>query len=92
MLPLGFLADYLAFKLCNEWLPAGGFLASALMHYTRSPVVIPVLLFFALLCGFAPCALEYRYVVQSMRREDEIEGMLAAERAQYAAQFNSQEE
>jgi hypothetical protein len=92
MLPLGFLADYLAFKLCNEWLPAGGFLASALMHYTLSPVVIPVLLFFALLCGFAPCALEYRYVVQSMRREDELEGMLAAERAQYAAQFNSQEE
>ena len=85
MLPLGLLADYLAFKLCNEWLPAGGFLASALMHYELSAIVIPVLLFFALLCGFAPCLIEYVHVRRAMKKEDEIEGILAAERAEYAA-------
>jgi hypothetical protein len=83
MLPLGLLADYLAFKLCNEWLPAGGFLASALMHYSLSPLVIPVLLFFALLCGFAPCVIEYFHVRAAMREEDRLEGLLAQEREAY---------
>jgi hypothetical protein len=83
MLPLGLLADYAAFKLCNEWLPAGGFVRSALMHYAVSPLVIPVLLLFAVLCGFVPCALEYRRVREQMQREDRIQALLAQERAQY---------
>ena len=86
MLPLGLLVDYLAFKMCNEWLPAGGFVTSALMYYRISPLVIPIILFFALLCGFAPCAIEYYHVRRAMQEEDEIEGMLAAERASYVNQ------
>jgi hypothetical protein len=86
MLPLGLLVDYLAFKMCNEWLPAGGFVTSALMYYRISPLVIPIILFFALLCGFAPCAIEYYHVRRAMQEEDEIEGMLAAELASYANQ------
>jgi len=90
MLPLGLFVDYLAFKLCNEWLPAGGFVTSALMYYRVSPLVVPIILFFALLCGFAPCAIEYYHVRRAMQTEDEIEDMLAAERAAY--QSNNQED
>ncbi len=90
MLPLGLLVDYLAFKMCNEWLPAGGFVTSALMYYRISPLVIPIILFFALLCGFAPCAIEYYHVRRAMQKEDEMEGLLAAERAAY--QSNDQED
>ena len=90
MLPMGLLVDYVAFKMCNEWLPKGGFVTSALMHYRVSPLVIPIILFFALLCGFAPCAIEYYHVRRAMQKEDEMEGLLAAERAAY--QSNNQED
>ena len=80
---LGLLSDFLAFKLCNEWLPAGGFITSALMHYSLSPIVIPVLLFFALLCGFTPCFLEYLQVRKQMQAEDTLERMLREEQQKY---------
>ncbi len=86
MLPLGLLSDFIAFKLCNEWLPAGGFITSALMHYSLSPIVIPVLLFFALLCGFTPCFLEYLQVKKQMQAEDITELLLAKEKDQYQSQ------
>ena len=86
MLPAGLLADYLAFKMCNDWLPAGGFLTSALMHYRLSPLIVPILLLFALLCGLLPCLLECYYVSRAMKQEDEMEAQLAAERAAYQIQ------
>ena len=82
MLLPGLLADYLAFKLCNEWLPAGGFIPSVLMEYHLSPAVIPVLLLFSVISGFIPCLIEYVRIKRSFAEEDALERALQIERSQ----------
>ena len=80
MLLPGLLADRLAFKLCNEWLPAGGFIPSVLMEYRLSPAVIPVLLLFAVISGFIPCLIEYVRAKRAFVQEDALERALQEER------------
>jgi hypothetical protein len=80
MLLPGLLADRLAFKLCNEWLPAGGFIPSVLMEYHLSPAVIPVLLIFAVISGFIPCLIEYVRAKRAFVQEDALEQALQEER------------
>jgi ABC-type antimicrobial peptide transport system permease subunit len=83
MLLPGLLADYLAFKLCNEWLPAGGFIPSVLMEYHLSPTVIPVLLLFSVISGLIPCLIEYIRIKRSFAAEDAVEQALHKERESF---------
>ncbi|MBR7184965.1 MAG: hypothetical protein IKD37_05080 [Clostridia bacterium] len=68
-LGLSFLVNWLVFSAMNTWLPAYGFVETAVRYqYGISPLMLIVCLGISLACGFLSCEIPYHQFIARQKK------------------------